>query len=127
LPGEITSDPLQGQNVPIFCGRVILRRSYRTGGFIPKSDIDRGIKTWVLLKYRLTIVTTNVVTSNPAHGKVYSIQHYVITFVRDLWYVSGFLLASFTKTDHHDITKRWDKTPYPFHHGLTNDIHYDFM
>ena len=64
---------------------VILRRSYRTGGFIPKSDIDRGIKTWVLLKYRLTIVTTNVVTSNPAHGKVYSIQHYVIKFVRDLW------------------------------------------
>jgi hypothetical protein len=27
--------------------------------------------------------TTNVVSSNPAHGKVYSIQHYVIKFVSD--------------------------------------------
>jgi hypothetical protein len=56
---------------------VIFRRSYRTGGFIPKSDIDRGIKTWVLLKYRLTIVTTNVVTSNPAHGCIHVALLYV--------------------------------------------------
>jgi hypothetical protein len=35
---------------------------------------------------------TNVVrTSNPAHGKVYSIQHYVIKFVWDWWQVRGFL------------------------------------
>jgi hypothetical protein len=26
-------------------------------------------------------ITTNVVSSNPAHGEVYSIQHYVIKFV----------------------------------------------
>ena len=32
-----------------------------------------------------------VVSSNPAHGVVYSIQHYVITFVSDLWQVGGFL------------------------------------
>ena len=25
-------------------------------------------------------ITTNVVSSNPAHGEVYSIQHYVIKF-----------------------------------------------
>jgi hypothetical protein len=31
--------------------------------------------------------TNNVVSFNPAHGKVYSIQHYVITFVSDLWQV----------------------------------------
>jgi hypothetical protein len=31
------------------------------------------------------------VSSNPAHGKVYSIQHYVIKFVRDLRQVDGFL------------------------------------
>jgi hypothetical protein len=30
-------------------------------------------------------ITTNVVSSNPAHGEVYSIQHYVIKFVNDLW------------------------------------------
>ena len=35
--------------------------------------------------------TTNVVSLNPAHSKVYSIQHYVIKFVSDLRQVSGFL------------------------------------
>ena len=29
-------------------------------------------------------ITTNVVSSNPAHGEVYSIQHYVIKFVSEL-------------------------------------------
>jgi len=37
------------------------------------------------------IVTTNVVNSNPAHGEVYSIQHYVIQFISDLGQVGGFL------------------------------------
>jgi hypothetical protein len=32
-----------------------------------------------------------VVSSNPTHGKVYSIQHYVIKFVNDLQQVSDFL------------------------------------
>ena len=36
-------------------------------------------------------ITTDVVSLNPAHGKVYSIQHYVIKFVSDLRHVSGFL------------------------------------
>jgi hypothetical protein len=36
-------------------------------------------------------ITTNVVSSNPAHGEVYSIQHYVIKFVSDLRQVGGFL------------------------------------
>ena len=29
-------------------------------------------------------ITTNVVSLNPIHGEVYSIQHYVIQFVSDL-------------------------------------------
>ena len=29
-------------------------------------------------------ITTKVVSSNPVHGEVYSIQHYVIKFVSDL-------------------------------------------
>jgi hypothetical protein len=29
-------------------------------------------------------ITTKVVSSNPAHGEVYSIQHYEIKFVNDL-------------------------------------------
>jgi uncharacterized protein with PQ loop repeat len=36
-------------------------------------------------------ITTKVVSSNPVHGEVYSIQHYVIKFVSDLRQVSDFL------------------------------------
>ena len=36
-------------------------------------------------------ITTKSVSSNPAHGEVYSIQHYVIKFVTDLRLVGGFL------------------------------------
>jgi hypothetical protein len=36
-------------------------------------------------------ITTKVLSSNPAHGKMYSIQHYVIKFVGDLRKVGGFL------------------------------------
>jgi hypothetical protein len=53
-------------------------------------------------------ITTNIVSLNPAHGKVYLIQHYVIKFVSDLWQISGFLWVSSTtgnNTDHHDITE----------------------
>jgi len=46
-------------------------------------------------------ITTNGVSSNPDHGEVYSIQHYVIKLVSDLRQVSGFLT---NKTDRHDRT-----------------------
>ena len=37
-------------------------------------------------------ITTKIVSSNPAHGEVYSIQHYVIKFIfSDLPQVGGFL------------------------------------
>jgi len=36
-------------------------------------------------------ITTKVVSFNPVHGEVYSIQHYVIKFVSDWRQVSGFL------------------------------------
>jgi hypothetical protein len=38
-------------------------------------------------------ITTKVVSSNPVHGEVYSIQHYVIKFGSDLRQVGGFLQA----------------------------------
>ena len=34
-------------------------------------------------------ITTNFVNLKAAHGEVYSIQHYVIKFVSDLWKVGG--------------------------------------
>ena len=36
-------------------------------------------------------ITTKVVSSNPVHGKVYSLQHQVIKFVSDLQHIGGFL------------------------------------
>jgi hypothetical protein len=54
-------------------------------------------------------ITTNVVTSHPPPGEVYSIQHHVIKFVSDLWQVGGFIwvlrLPSNNKTDSNDITE----------------------
>ena len=38
-------------------------------------------------------IITKVVSSNPAHCEVYSIQYYVIKFVSDLREVGGFLQA----------------------------------
>ena len=35
-------------------------------------------------------ITTKALSLNPAHGEVYSIQHYAIKFVTDLRQVSGF-------------------------------------
>jgi len=35
-------------------------------------------------------ITTQIVSSNPVHGEVYSIQHYLIKFVSDLPQVGGF-------------------------------------
>ena len=35
-------------------------------------------------------ITTKIVSSNPVHGEVYMIQHYVIKFVSDLRQVGGF-------------------------------------
>ena len=34
---------------------------------------------------------TNIVSSNPTHGEVYSIQHYVVKFVSVLSQVCGIL------------------------------------
>ena len=54
-------------------------------------------------------ITTNVVSSNPVHGEVYPIQHYVMKFIGDLQQISGFLrvlrLPPPIKHDCHVITE----------------------
>ena len=57
-------------------------------------------------------ITTDVVSSSPVHGEVYSIQYYVIKFVSDLHQVIGggglslgTLVSSTNKTDRHDSTE----------------------
>jgi hypothetical protein len=48
--------------------------------------VVRFTTTYAILAYH-----HKVVSSNPAHGQVYSIQHYVIKFVSVLRQVGGFL------------------------------------
>ena len=43
-------------------------------------------------------IITNIVSSNPIHGKVYSIQHYVT----GRWFSLGTPVSSTNKTDCHD-------------------------
>ena len=43
-------------------------------------------------------ITSKVVTSNPAHVEMYSIQHFVIKFASDLRQVGGFLWIKLTAT-----------------------------
>jgi hypothetical protein len=44
-----------------------------------------------LWSFSVLCLTTNVARSNPAHGEVYSIQHYVKKIVSDLRQIRGFL------------------------------------
>ena len=52
-------------------------------------------------------IATNVVSLNSAHGKVYSMQNYVINFASDIRQVGGVLqvLLFPTLTDHHDMAE----------------------
>jgi hypothetical protein len=54
--------------------------------------MDCNTRIWPYdLSYFVCTITTKVVSSNPVHDKVYSIQQYVIKFVSDLRQVGDFL------------------------------------
>jgi hypothetical protein len=57
----------------------------------------------------ISVYHPKVVSSNPAHGEVYSIQYYVIKFVSDLRLIGGFYpgtpVSSTDKTDRYDIAE----------------------
>jgi len=65
----------------------------------PKSIRHRALQK----KMQSVPITTNVVSSNPDHSEVYSIQHYLIKFVSELRKAavfSGFSsVSSINKTD----------------------------
>jgi hypothetical protein len=48
-------------------------------------------KSWTRKEGQLVPITTKVVSSNHAHGEVYSIQHHEIKFINDLRQVGGFI------------------------------------
>jgi hypothetical protein len=66
-------------------------------------------RSWLYCQCLLVRITTNVVSLNPAHDDVYSIQHFLIKFVNDLWQVGVFfsvtLVSSTNKTDYHGIAE----------------------
>ena len=57
-----------------------------------------GVRGRIVVGFSLpmqsVLITSEVVRSNPTHGEVYLIQHYVIKFVSDLRQVCGFLRYS---------------------------------
>ena len=58
--------------------------------------------------YSIIAYHTKAVSLNPAHGEVYSMQHYVIKFVSALrrsMVFTGYSVPSTNKTDRHDITE----------------------
>ena len=59
------------------------------GGFAysPRVLVGAVMIVWLMdlqLPVQSVPITTNVISSNPTHGEVYSIQHYVIKFASDL-------------------------------------------
>ena len=70
---------------------------------------DHMVVKFTTTAIQLVPITTKVVSLNPAHGMVYSIQHYVIKFVSDLRQVGGFRqVLRFPppkKSNRHDITE----------------------
>ena len=54
-------------------------------------------------------IATNVVSLNSVHGKVYSMQNYVINFASDIRQVGGVLqvlpFPTLIETDHHDMAE----------------------
>ena len=57
-------------------------------------------------------ITTNVVSSNPIHWEVYSIQHNVIKFFSELRQVSGFLQVLRFPSESVTQTAMLDSDPY---------------
>jgi hypothetical protein len=73
-------------------------REYNTYWSITHIDFLGAVMVVIIwyLDLQLPVpITMKVVSSNPAHGEVYSIQHYVIKFVSDLRQVGGFWLIRF--------------------------------
>ena len=53
---------------------------------------------------QLVPITTNVMSSIPLQGGMYSIQHYVINFGSQ-WFSPGIPVSSTNETDRHHITE----------------------
>ena len=59
----------------------------------------------LLLPMQSVPITTNIVSSNPANGEVYLIQHYVIKFVSDL--IQHYVIKFVSDLIQHYGIKKW--------------------
>ena len=63
-------------------------------------------------------ITSKVVTSNPAHVEMYSIQHFVIKFVSYLWQDGGFLLILLAPLSQKVVNRKLGRTTLFIRHFL---------
>jgi hypothetical protein len=69
----------------------VCRHFHYTLGQIYENIFFKIFKNILQLLMQSVPMTTNIVSSNPAHADVYPIQHYVIKFASDKRQVDGFL------------------------------------
>ena len=82
------SRPLSGRDIKMLIGLFSTATSFNV-----KKGVIMVMIVWQLdlqLPVQSVPITTKVVSSNSAHGKVYSMSHYLIKFVSDLRQVSDF-------------------------------------
>jgi len=86
-----------------------LLQIHTTKSVFPKARVVIEWQLELQLPMQSVPITTNVVSSNPVHGELYSIQLYVIKFVSDLRQFGDFFpgtsVSSTNKTDCNDITE----------------------
>jgi len=94
--------------IPVFMAQILyiykLKHSFYLRG---RRGRDQMVVGFTTLSVQSVPITTYVVSSNTVHGKVYSIQHYMIKFVSDLRQVGGFLRVLWFPPPIKLVTGRW--------------------
>jgi hypothetical protein len=95
----------------VYCGLNWVVVFLSLGPFIPVvayNSLGDVVIVWQLdlqLYMQSVPITTNVVSSNPAHGEVYSIHYVCQKLSIGRWFSTGTPVSSTYKTNRHDITE----------------------
>jgi len=76
LPFIFAAKEKKTSSIPVSSGAVVVVIVWKSNLQLPIQSVP---------------ITTKFVSSSPAYGEVYSIHHYVIQFVSDMWQVGSFL------------------------------------
>jgi hypothetical protein len=88
-----------------------------------KFNLRNLLTEFILLIVSFCHFDTKIVSSNPVHGEVYSIQHYVIKFVSDLGQVSSFLRVLLFPPPVKHLWYNWNIVESAFkHHKLNQTV-----